>query len=138
VFEPGVYALWQDLAIGGFRPICGRKGRTSVSHDHPFKRARSDWTEVVLVCRKCSKKLDGGFGEDGDEKLAKALRRSVKAEGGGKGRKARVAVVEVDCFDVCPNNAVVAFRASNPGDWVIVPRGAPTRAVRERLGLVSE
>jgi hypothetical protein len=59
-----------------------------VSHDKPFKRARSDWTEVVLVCRKCSKKLDGGFGEDGDEKLAKVLRKSVKAKGGGKGRKA--------------------------------------------------
>jgi predicted metal-binding protein len=107
-----------------------------VSHDKPFKRARSDWTEVVLVCRKCSKKLDGGFGQDGDEKLAKALRRSVKAAGGGKGRKAQVAVIEVGCFDVCPKNAVVAVRASNPGEWVVVPRGASTRAVSERLGLV--
>jgi predicted metal-binding protein len=102
-----------------------------VSHDKPFKRARSDWTEVVLVCRKCSKKLDGGFGEDGDQKLAKALRKSV----GGKGRKATVGVIEVDCLDICPKNAVVAVKASRPGDWVIVPRGASTTAVRERLEL---
>jgi predicted metal-binding protein len=106
-----------------------------VSHDKPFKRARSDWTEVVLVCRKCSKKLDGGFGEDGDEKLAKALRKGLKAPGGGKGRKARVGVIEVDCFDVCPKNAAVAVKASNPGEWVVVPRGASTEAVTERLGL---
>lgn len=108
-----------------------------MSHDKPFKRARSDWTEVVLVCRKCSKKLDGGFGEDGDEKLSKVLRKAVKAQGGGKGRKARVGVIEVGCFDVCPKNAVVAVRASNPGDWVVVPRGAPTATVTERLGLVE-
>jgi microcompartment protein CcmK/EutM len=109
-----------------------------VSHDKPFKRARSDWTEVVLVCRKCSKKLDGGFGEDGDEKLAKVLRKSVKAKGGGKGRKAAVAVIEVGCFDVCPKNAVVAVRASSPGDWVVVPRGASARAVTDRLGLALD
>ena len=106
-----------------------------MSHDKPFKRARSDWTEVVLVCRKCSKKLDGGFGADGDEKLAKVLRKALKTQGGGKGRKARVGVIEVGCFDICPKNAVVAVTASKPGDWVIVPRGASTSAVTERLGL---
>lgn len=110
----------------------GDKGKDPVSHDKPFKRARSDWTEVVLVCRKCSKKLDGGFGEDGDQKLAKALRKSLKS---GKGRKASVGVIEVGCFDVCPKNAVVAVKASNPGDWVIVPRGASDQAVAKRLGL---
>lgn len=116
--------------------MCGRQPRQDpVSHDKPFKRARSDWTEVVLVCRKCSKKLDGGFGEDGDQRLAKALRKGVKSSGGGKDRKARVAVIEVGCFDVCPKNAVVAVKASNPGDWLVVPRGAPTRAVTERLGI---
>ncbi|MBC7670175.1 MAG: (2Fe-2S) ferredoxin domain-containing protein [Gemmatimonadaceae bacterium] len=102
-----------------------------MSHDRPFKRARSDWTEVVLVCRKCSKKLDGGFGDNGDQRLAKALRKSIA----GKGRKARAGVVEVGCFDVCPKNAVVAVLASNPGDWVVVPRGASTAAVAQRLGL---
>jgi predicted metal-binding protein len=119
--------------------MCGGQPRQDpVSPDKPFKRARSDWTEVVLVCRKCAKKLDGGFGEDGDETLAKALRKSVKASGGGKGRKASVAVIEVGCFDICPKNAVVAVRASNPGDWVVVPRGASTQAVTARLGLTLD
>lgn len=104
-----------------------------MSHDKPFKRARSDWTDVVLVCRKCSKKLDGGFGDDGDQRLAKALRKSLKE--GGKGRKAKVGVIEVDCLDVCPKNAVMVVKASNPGDWVVTPRGASTQAVMERLGL---
>lgn len=102
-----------------------------MSHDKPFKRARSDWTEVILVCRKCSKKLDGGFGQDGDQRLAKALRKSV----GGKGRNAKIGVIEVGCFDICPKNAVVTVKASKPGDWVIVPRGASTQAVTERLEL---
>lgn len=112
-----------------------------MSHDKPFKRARSDWTDVVLVCRKCSKKLDGGFGDDGDQRLAKALRKSLKDDGkddgksDGKGRKAKVGVIEVDCLDVCPKNAVMVVKASNPGDWVVTPRGASTQAVMERLGL---
>ena len=102
-----------------------------MSHEKPFKRARADWTEVVLICRKCSKKLDGGFGDHGDQRLAKVLRK----RGGGKGRKASLGVIEVDCLDICPKNAVVAVKASSPGDWVVVPRGATTAAVMERLGL---
>lgn len=101
--------------------------------DKPIKRVKADWREVVLVCRKCSKKLDGGFGEDGDQKLAKALRKALGAK--GKGRKARAAVIEVDCLDVCPKGAVVAVRASAPKDWAVVPRGTPVKTVVERLGL---
>ena len=39
-----------------------------------MKQARSDWTSAVLVCGKCSKKIDGGFGPKRSERLAKALR----------------------------------------------------------------
>lgn len=101
--------------------------------EKPIKRVKADWSEVVLVCRKCSKKLDGGFGADGDQRLAKALRKAIGAK--GKGRKARAAVIEVDCFDVCPKGAVVAVRASAPQDWAVVPRGTPIQSVVERLGL---
>lgn len=99
-----------------------------------IKAVRTDWSQVVLVCRKCSKKLDGGFGPDGDQKLSKALRR---ATGGGKGRKARVGVIEVGCFDLCPKDAVVAANASRPGEWVVVPRNTPLERVTERLGLTT-
>lgn len=101
--------------------------------EKPIKRVKADWSEVVLVCRKCSRKLDGGFGADGDQKLAKALRKAIGAK--GKGRKARAAVIEVDCLDVCPKDAVVAVRASSPKDWAVVPRGTAIQSVVERLGL---
>lgn len=101
--------------------------------DKPIKRVKADWSEVVLVCRKCSKKLDGGFGADGDQKLAKALRKAIGAK--GKGRKTRAAVIEVDCLDICPKGAVVAVRASAPKDWAVIPRGASMTAIVEKLGL---
>jgi predicted metal-binding protein len=103
--------------------------------DKSIKRVKAEWREVVLVCRKCSRKLDGGFGEDGDQKLAKALRKALGVKGKGLNRKTGAAVIEVDCMDVCPKGAVVAVRASAPRDWVVAPRGTPIRAVMERLGL---
>ena len=104
-----------------------------LKNDRSIKRVRADWREVVLVCRKCSKKLKGGFGDDGDQKLAKALRKALGVK--VKGRKASAAVIEVGCLDVCPKGAVVAVRASAPGEWVVAPRGTPIRALVERLGL---
>ena len=31
----------------------------------------ANWSHAVLVCKKCSKKLKGGFGPDGSQKLSK-------------------------------------------------------------------
>jgi len=104
-----------------------------VTSDKTMKRVRADWDEIVLVCRKCSKKLDGGFGKRGDQSLAKGLRKMLGAK--AVGRKASLAVIEVDCLDICPKGAVVAFRAAAPGDWAIVPKGAPLDGVARRLGL---
>ena len=99
--------------------------------------AKSEWRDVVLVCRKCSKKLDGGFGPDGDQTLKKALRRYLKAGQYkvGKGRKAELVVRETDCFDICPKNAVVAINAANPKAMLIVPAGADLLEVKARLNL---
>ena len=66
---------------------------------------RSRWGKAVLVCAKCSKKLDGGFGDSG-KPLAKALRRHLKLK---NGPKARAGVVEVKCLDVCPKGAVLVL-----------------------------
>lgn len=99
----------------------------------PIKPVKTNWTEVVLVCRKCSKKLDGeGFGPDGDQSLRKALRQAL---GGGKGRKAGAGVIEVGCFDVCPRDAVVVANARTPGQWLVVPRRTAVESVVERLRL---
>ena len=97
-----------------------------------FKVSKTRWNEVVLVCRKCSKKLKGGYGPDGDQTLKKALRRYLHA---GKGRKADLAVVGADCFDVCPRNAVVAVNTRRPEELLIVPAGADLLEVKARLGL---
>ena len=96
-----------------------------------LKTAKTRWRDVVLVCRKCQKKLDGGFDPDGDKTLKKALRRYLHA---GKGRKADLAVVGADCFDICPKNAVVAVNAANPKALLIVPAGADLFEVKARLG----
>lgn len=90
------------------------------------------WETAILVCGKCGKKLDGGFGEKGKRSLAKSLRRAI---GGGKGRRARVGIVEVKCLGVCPKGAVTVVNAARPGEWLLVEAGAEVDAVVARLGI---
>lgn len=111
-----------------------------MSKSKAWKQVKADWRDVVLVCRKCSKKLDGGFGADGEETLAKALRKSLANPdrtgfGRNKPRRREIAVLEVGCLDICPKKAVVALRAADPGRWVVVPEGADLAEVTLRLGL---
>lgn len=95
-----------------------------------MKRAKAQWRGAVLVCAKCSKKVDGGFGPKGGERLAKALRREP---GFGKGRKAEVGVVEVKCLGLCPKNAVAVVDTRRPDEWLVVPAGADVSALGERF-----
>ena len=108
---------------------------SGVSSGKAIKQVKANWADVVLVCRKCSKKLHGGFGKKGEETLAKGLRKTLGTK--GKGRKSALAIVEVDCLDVCPKDAVVALNAGAPGDWTVVPKGTPLPDVVRRLGLVG-
>ena len=87
-------------------------------------QVRSNWQQAVLVCRKCSKKLDGGFGPDGDLTLKKALRKYLHLKKGKKGRKGALTVTSADCFDICPKGAVVAVNAAQPKKLLIIPAGA--------------
>lgn len=88
--------------------------------------ARANWERALLVCGKCSRKLGGGFGPDGDLRLAKALRREP---GCGKGRRATVGVAEVKCLGVCPKRAVVVVDSADPARWRLVRPGDDLRAV---------
>ena len=98
-----------------------------------IKTAKTRLRDVVLVCRKCSKRLGGkGFGPDGDKTLKKALRKYLKA---GKGKKAELVVKATDCFDVCPKNAVIAVNAARPKELLIVRPGADLFEVKAKLGL---
>ena len=90
---------------------------------------------MVLVCGKCTRKVNGGFGADGTTPLARALR---KRAGKGKGRKARIGAYEVPCLRICPKRAVTVVDAADPGRWLIVPAGTPVAEVADRLGLTGE
>lgn len=83
-----------------------------------IERVQAPWEGVALVCRKCSKKLGGGFGPE-DEKLAKALRRGLRAAG----RRRALRVVEVGCLGLCPKRAVTVAVSSDPAALHAVPRG---------------
>ncbi len=106
-----------------------------------WKQVSAEWREVVLVCRKCSKKIEGGFGPGRDMPLAKALHKSLAHRNAAlrkpKPRRRRTAVIEVGCLDICPRNAVVAVRAADPGRWLLVPDGADLDEVALRLGLAE-
>lgn len=91
---------------------------------------RSDWRGAILVCRKCGKKLDGGFGPKGKTSLAKALRKAI---GGGKGRRAKLGVVETGCLDICPKGAVTVIDTRHASKWLIVKAGTPIEEVVGRL-----
>jgi len=114
-----------------------RMGEAARPGDGAWKQVGAEWRDIVLVCRKCARKRDGGFGPDGDLPLAKALRQSLDA---GEPRKVKprrraVAVIEVGCLDICPKHAVVAVNCRRPQAIVLVPDGAAMVEVRERLGL---
>ncbi len=95
-----------------------------------MKTISSQWQDAILVCRKCSKKLGGGFGPDGKTPLAKALRQHWGLK---KGRKAARGIVEVGCLDICPKRAVVVIAASRPRDWLVVPAGEDIASLASRL-----
>jgi predicted metal-binding protein len=93
------------------------------SDERPIRRIRADWIEAVLVCRKCTRKLGGGFGKDGTAKLARLLRKELN--GKAKGRKARVGVVEVGCLNVCPKQAVTVVAPATPAETGGMPARPP-------------
>lgn len=97
-------------------------------------RVRSQWSTAVLVCAKCSKKLDGGFGPKGRTPLAKALRQQA---GGGSKRKDAAGVVEVKCLGVCPSGAVTVVNGARTREWLLVRRGADVAQVAAELGLTE-
>ncbi|MDI1296542.1 MAG: (2Fe-2S) ferredoxin domain-containing protein [bacterium] len=96
---------------------------------------RSNWQNAVLICRKCSKKLDGGFGPKGDEHLAKALRKHLSLK---KGRKAAAGIIEVNCLGICPKDAVTVVNGATTRDWLLVRSGADLDRLASQLGLTTD
>ena len=90
------------------------------------------WRETLLICKKCSKKVKGGFGPKSRTRLKKALAEKLALK---KGRHAAVGLIEVGCFDLCPKRAVTVAKGSEPGKFYVVPRGAPLDEIIAKLGL---
>ena len=93
---------------------------------------KANWSTAILVCAKCSKRLEGGFGKKGRQPLAKALRRHLGIK---RFRKAPIGIVEVKCLGVCPRGGVTVVNAADPGKWQIVAAGADLADVAAQLGL---
>lgn len=99
------------------------------------KLVKADWETAILVCAKCSKRLEGGFGKKGKQRLAKALKAYLGIK---RFRKARVGVVEVKCLGVCPRGAVTVVNAADPSRWRLVARDADLAAVAADLGIAPQ
>lgn len=95
----------------------------------------ANWRSTVLICRKCSKKLDGGFGKNGDKPLAKALRKHLALK---KGRKAKAGIIETGCLGVCPRGAVTVVNGSASREWLLVRPGVDLDELAQELGLGRE
>ena len=92
----------------------------------------SNWQNSILICRKCSKRLGGGFGPDGKKPLAKALRKHLGLK---KDRKAAAGIIEVGCLGVCPKGAVTLVNGSASREWLLVRPEADLATLAEELGL---
>lgn len=100
----------------------------------PVVPVKTAWEDVVLVCGKCSRKLKGGFGPKGKDRLDKALKQEFA---GGKGRKARLCVVETRCLNICPKGAVMAASGRHPQRLLAIREGTPLDTVAQSLGLAD-
>jgi predicted metal-binding protein len=76
------------------------------------------WTTILLVCGKCTRKMDGGYGPKGNGTLKTALRSKLKE----RGQLRQVRIIETRCMGVCPKKAVTVLNADKPGSILTVPR----------------
>lgn len=95
-----------------------------------IKTHTAPWTDLVVLCRKCSRKLDGGFGPDGDSSLRSEMRDALREQG----RRRSVRIVESRCLGVCPKRAVTMMAASQPGRVFVVGAGSRMEDVLDLLG----
>ena len=94
---------------------------------------RSD--TLVAICRKCGKKLGGGFGDGGRTSLAKALKRAL---GLPKWKRSPIRLVETGCMKLCPKGAVAVTTSGDARLVYVVPAVTPVGEVAARLALSGD
>jgi predicted metal-binding protein len=87
------------------------------------------WRNIVLLCGKCSRKMDGGYGHRGKETLRTALRQSLSDQG----IRREVRIIETKCLGICPKKAVVAINTARPQIILTIPAGTNVDAVATQL-----
>ena len=93
----------------------------------PIITRATPWKNVVLLCGKCARKLDGGYGKKRRETLRSALRVALKEAG----HRRDVRIVETKCMGVCPKKAVTLVNAGRPETISVVPVGTTMAEVME-------
>jgi predicted metal-binding protein len=83
------------------------------------KPRATPWRDVIIICRKCGKKLDGGFGAKRRESLKDLLRQAIR----DSGRRREVRIFETSCIGICPKRGVTALNATRPEAIHVIPAG---------------
>lgn len=91
--------------------------------------AKGPWREVLLVCRKCSGKLKGGYGPKGKDTLPDAFKQVLR----DLKHRRDIRVLDVGCLGVCPKDGVTVIRGSAPAEMLVVPEGLDLVLLASRL-----
>ena len=87
----------------------------------PIGARPTPWKTVLLLCGKCARKVDGGYGPKSKDTLRLVLQAHLSA----KGLRRQVRIIETRCMGICPKKAVTAMNASEPSTILTVPRKTP-------------
>lgn len=89
---------------------------------------------LVAICKKCGKKVGGGFGDGGKASLAKALKKDLDLP---KWKRSPIRIVETGCMKLCPKGAVAVTTSGDARLVYVVPAGTPVGEVAAHLGLAA-
>ena len=87
------------------------------------------WKTVILLCGKCSRKMNGGYGSKGKDTLRTVLRDALRV----KGHRRDVRIIETGCMGICPKKAVTALNANHPDKILTIPKGTATDEMMAQL-----
>lgn len=89
---------------------------------------------LVAICKKCGKKVGGGFGDGGSKSLAKALKKHLDLP---KWKRSPVRIVETGCMKLCPRGAVAVATSGDAALVYVIPAATPVAQVAAHLGLAA-
>jgi predicted metal-binding protein len=94
-----------------------------------IRNRATPWKTIILLCGKCARKMDGGFGPKGKDSLRDALRSGLR----DAGHRRDTRVIETRCMGICPKKAVTMINASRPGTINVVPKGTSMSEVMTKI-----